>query len=105
MKLSEIVYAAPALQKLTMQGMPLRMAYNVAQLVTRCNELLRFYGQQMERIGQMDNADSAETQRAALMNIDADGFDEYEPLRLPLSLPITLSAADVKRLEPLIVFE
>ena len=81
------------------------MAYNVAQLVTRCNEQLRFYGQQMERIRRIKSAEDAEQQRAALMNIDADGFDEYEPLRLPLSLPITLSAADVKFLEPLIAFE
>lgn len=105
MKLSEIVYAAPPLQKLTVQDVPLRIAYNVAQLVTCCNEQLRFYGQQIERINAMDNADDAEKQRFALMNIDADGFDDHTPLRLPLSLPITLSAADVKCLEPLILFE
>lgn len=105
MKLSEIVYAAPSLQKLTMQDMPLRYACDVAALVTRCNAQLRFYGQQMERISAMDNVDDAETQRAALLNLDADGFEDYAPLRLPLCLPITLSAADVKCLEPLIVFE
>lgn len=105
MKLSEIVYAAPSLQKLTVQDMPLQFACDVAALVTRCNAQLRFYGQQMERIERMDNASDVESQRAALLNLDADGFDEYAPLRLPLNLPITLSAADVKCLEPLIVFE
>lgn len=105
MKISEIVYAAASLQKLTAQDMPLRFACDVAALVTRCNEQLRFYGQQMDRISAMDNVDDADTQRAALMNLGADGFEDYAPLRLPLSLPITLAAADVKRLESLIAFE
>lgn len=104
MKISEILNAAPALQKLTAQDLPLRDAHVVAALVTRCNEQLRFYGQQVDRIRAIEDAAEAEKRHKALLSLDADGFDDFKPLQLPLNLPIMLSAADVKCLEPLIVF-
>ena len=36
---------------------------------------------------------------------EPEGFGGYRPLTLPLDMPLELSAADIKRLEPLVRFE
>lgn len=98
MTLSEIVTAAPALQKLIMQDVPIKFAYALAQLINKCNPQLDFYGREIVKSEDSDR-------RQELLDLVLEEFDGYEPLVLPLDINVNLSAADIKCLEPLVRFE
>lgn len=100
MKLSEIVTAAPALQKLIMQDVPIRLAYALAQLINKCNPQLDFYGREIVKIGNEEN-----DRRQELLNLELEEFDKHDPIVIPLGINISLSAADIKCLEPLVIFK
>lgn len=97
MQLSEIVSAAPALQKLILQELPLPIAWRLSKLIGLCNPALEFFG--VERMKCRDNDDMS---RLLAMEIDTPGLDK---ISIPLRDNITLSAADVKSLEPFVKWE
>lgn len=94
MRLYDIVLAAQPLQKLVNQDLPLREAYKVAMLATRVNPHLEFYGAELAK-GKFEDD---------LNDFDVSDFDTVEPIHLSLTLDLKLSAADIKRLEPFVVF-
>lgn len=93
MKLFEIAVAARPLQKLIGQDLPLRNAYQLAMLVSQLNPSLEFYGEQLMLGRRKDELD----------DIDADA-GPISKVVLPLNLDISLSAGDVKCLEPFVEF-
>lgn len=94
MQLCEIVTAAPALQKLILQELPLPTAWRLSKLIGLCNPALDFYG-----IQRMKCHDQNEVEKLMEMDIDMDGF---EPVAIAMDDSIRLSAADVKTLEPFV---
>ena len=103
MKLSDIVMARPALQKLIMQDMPIKLAFETAKIITACNPHLEFYGAEMQKTAMLPD-ELRETKQAELLELDVEELGSFKPLQIPLSLPLQLSAADIKRLEPLACF-
>lgn len=97
MQLCEIVTAAPALQKLILQELPLPTAWRLSKLISLCNPALDFYG-----IQRMKCRDQNEVEKLMEMDIDMDGF---EPVAIAMDDSIRLSAADVKTLEPFVQWE
>lgn len=94
MRLYDIALAADPLQKLVNQDLPLRQAYQVAMLATRVNPHLEFYGAQIALGKDPQELDV----------FDVSEFDTVQPIILPLSLDLRISAADIKRLEPFVSF-
>ena len=97
MQLSEIVSAAPALQKLILQELPLPTAWRLSKLIGLCNPALDFYG-----IQRVKCRDQSEVEKLMEMDINMDGF---EPVTIVMDDSIRLSAADVKTLEPFVQWE
>lgn len=98
MKLGTIVNAAQPLQKLIFQDLPLKTAYGLAQLIGRINPALAFYGMEMAKAP--DGARAEE-----LSEMEMAGFEDIFRLQIDPELPLVLSAADIKCLEPFIRFE
>lgn len=98
MKINDLVIASPSLQKIILQDLPLQKAYELSLLIDRCNPHLIFYGTEELKAGD-------DTKRLNdLRNMEAEGFGDFKPIELSLSLDLQISAADIKRLEPLIRF-
>lgn len=93
----QLASASEALKKLIVQDMPMREAYSIVLLVDRCNPHLLFYGSEIQK---RKTAEQIEE----LNNMDVDGFDHFEKIKISLSNDIRLSASDVKCLEPFIDF-
>ena len=102
MKLQSIVIAAPSIQKLIDQDMPLRTAWELTRLLDTCNPVLEFYGAELAK---MEDAADREARHRSLCELELPDFDKFKRVRLPLEMPLTLSAADVKRLEPFVDFK
>lgn len=98
MKLETIVQAAHPLQKLILQDMPLHTAYKLSKLIGKLNPLLEFYGAEMAKQPEEDK-------RHELLELDIEGFEDFCRLHIAPDLPLVLSAADIKCLEPFINFE
>ena len=99
MKLIEIVTARHALQKLIAQDLPLRVAYRLMKLTDSCNFHLNFYGNERMKLG----TDPDPARLAALNEMEVTDLKETQ-LRIPICDDLKLSAADIKALEPFIVF-
>ena len=99
MKLIEIVNARHSLQKLVAQDLPLRLAYRLMKLTEACNFHLEFYGHERRKLGEDPDPD----RMRALDEMEITDLHQ-EKLRLPVSDDLILSAADIKALEPFIVF-
>ena len=99
MKLMEIVNARHALQKLIAQDLPLRVAYRLMKLTDSCNFHLNFYGNERMKLG----TDPDPARLAALNEMEVTDLKETQ-LRIPIADDLKLSAADIKALEPFIVF-
>lgn len=102
MKVKDIVIAAGSIQKLIDQDVPLRTAWSLKKLLDMCNPVLEFYGQQLAKFGA---APEAEEKREELLAMELPDFAKFERPSLSLSLPVKLSAADLKRLEPFVEFK
>lgn len=99
MKLCKIVSASSALQKLIYQDLPLRPAYELSRLVDRLNPQLMFYSQEAAKAGLSD------LRQEELLEFDIPSLDDISPITLPICDTIMLSAADIKNLEPFVVFD
>lgn len=93
MIVNDILIAAPSLQKLSGQDLPLYAACAVADLIDLCNPVLDQYGKNIES-GYDEEAERRK-------EID---FADRVPIGMDPMVPVMLSAADVKRLEPLVDF-
>lgn len=93
MIVNDVLIAAPSLQKLSGQDLPLYAACAVADLIDLCNPVLDEYGK---------NIDAGYDEEAERRK-DVD-FSDRVPIGMDPMLPVMLSAADVKRLEPFIDF-
>lgn len=98
MKLITIVNARAALQKLSVQDLPIRSAWEVVKLIDECNVHLMFYGQQMQKKPDREHLQE-------LNEMEISGFDARVKIRVPLAEDLRLSAADIKALEPFVEFE
>ena len=99
MKLINIVNARMALQKLVAQDLPLRTAFEVVDLVEKCNRHLGFFSQMRQKLGALPD----ETKLAELENFDVPDLDGL-PIEIRADDSLRLSAADVKALEPFVRF-
>lgn len=99
MQLIKIVNARHALQKLIAQDLPLRVAYRLMKLTDSCNFHLDFYGNERLKLGTDPDPDRL----AALNEMEVTDMKETK-LRIPITDDLKLSAADIKALEPFIVF-
>ena len=99
MKLMEIVNARHALQKLIAQDLPLRVAYRLMKLTDACNFHLEFYGQERMKLGENPDPDRLQE----LDEMEVTDLKETQ-FRIPIADDLKLSAADIKALEPFIVF-
>lgn len=98
MKLGQIVAASPALQKLIYQDLPLNKAYALCKLVDQLNPQLVFFERELCKLGPED------ARRIELLEFDVPELDGLEKLQLCCTDSIRLSGADVKNLEPFVVF-
>lgn len=98
MKLNTIVNAGPSLQKLILQDVPIKTAYALAMLIDKLNPHLSFYGTEIVKCN--GNAERIEE----LANLDVPDLENVQKISLPLIGSVTLSAADIKRLEPFVNF-
>ena len=101
MKIEDIVIAAGSIQKLIDQDVPLCTAWALKKLLDRGNPVLEFYGQELAKYGE---APDAESRRAQLLALTLPDFDGFARVAVPLDVPVKLSAADIKRLEPFVQF-
>lgn len=99
MLLKSIVIAAPSVQKLIDQDMPLLTAWQLSRLMDTINPALEFYGLELAKAAP-ERTDQARKELLALDLPDVDPGILY----LPLDLPVKLSAADIKRLWPFVRF-
>lgn len=99
MLLKNIVIAAPSIQKLIDQDVPLRTAWQLSRLMDALNPALEFYGRELAKTAP-ERAEAAQEELLALDLPDVDPGILY----LPLDLPVRLSAADIKRLGPFVRF-
>lgn len=96
MKLFTIVQAHQGLQKLLGQDLPLRQAYQVMQLVEKCNPNLMFYANELKKAGEDEEKIKALNEYSIEMDL--------EKIRIPLDTDIRLTASDVKFLSPFVEF-
>ena len=99
MKLIEIVNARMALQKLAEQDLPLSTAFELVELIEKCNRHLGFFSQMRQKLGALPD----ETKLAELENFDVPDLDGL-PIEIHADDSLRLSAADVKALEPFVKF-
>ncbi len=98
MKLKTIVNASPSLQKLILQDVPIQTAYALAMLIDKLNPHLSFYGTEVsKRYGSAERMEELE-------NLDIPEMENVQKISMPLIGSVTLSAADIKRLEPFVNF-
>lgn len=97
MEMRTLVQAAPGLQKLIWQELPIDKAYQLSCQIDHINKALEFYGREMAK-----NPAGEKLER--LLSYDV-GFENLEPVRLSVALPLRLSAAEVKQVAPFVVFE
>ena len=97
MEMRTLVQAAPGLQKLIWQELPIDKAFKLSQQIDHINRALEFYGREMAK-----NPDAEKIEK--LLSYDV-GFADLEPMRLSVALPLKLSAAEVKQVAPFVVFE
>lgn len=99
MRLEDLVLASNSVQKLILQDLPLKTAYALMQLANEINPYLKFFSQEMVKSA----PDSEE--RAELMDFQAEiPHEGFSRIKISLSAPLKLSAADIKFLEPFIEF-
>ena len=98
MKLGQIVAASPALQKLIYQDLPLNKAYDLCKLVDQLNPQLVFFERELCKLGPED------ARRMELLEFDVPELYQLQKIRLCLSDNIRLSVADIKSLEPFVIF-
>lgn len=97
MKLIDLVLARDALQKLIVQDLPIRKAYDLMGLADACNRHLAFYGQEIAKFDPEANPER-------LAKLDSLELDPIERVRISIDAGLRLSAADIKLLQPLIEF-
>ena len=96
MQMRTLVQAAPGLQKLIWQELPIDKAYKLSCQIDHINKALEFYGREMAKNPTGEKLES-------LLSYDV-GFDNMMPIRLSTALPLKLSAAEIKQIEPFVVF-
>lgn len=100
MKLIDLVNARDSLQKLIQQDLPLKTAYKLMQITEECNKHLFFYGNELAKINVENNPERLEE----LENLEiAD--TSWERPKISADCNLSLSAADIKLLMPLVDFE
>lgn len=104
MKLYEIVIAQPAIQKLILQDLPLRKAWELAQLINAINPQLEFYTAERMKLEPLKSAESVK-KLDQLHELDFPELDSVGVVTLPLDADLKLSAADLKRMERFVRFE
>lgn len=97
MEMRTLVQASAGLQKLIWQELPLDKAYALSRLLDHANRALDFYGREMTK-------NPGPEKQEALLAYDI-GFEDLRPIRLGLDLPLRLSAAEIKQIEPFVIFE
>lgn len=98
MKLGQIVAASPALQKLIYQDLPLNKAYALCKLVDQLNPQLVFFERELCKLGPDD------ARRMELLEFNVPELDGLQRIQICCSDSIRLSVADLKNLEPFIIF-
>ena len=97
MKLIELVNARDSLQKLILQDLPIRKAYELMLATETINRHLGFYGQEMTKL----LADPGGEKQRELENFEVP---DLEPVEIEMTEGLRLSAADVALLLPIIKF-
>lgn len=100
MKLTEIINARDALQKLVAQDLPIRTAYEVMKLTEECNRHLGFYGQELSKFDP-----AADPGRLDELNNMEISTGSGQKITIALDSAIRLSASDIKMLLPLVDFQ
>ena len=98
MKLGQIVAASLALQKLIYQDLPLNKAYELCKLVDKLNPQLVFFERELCKLGPED------ARRMELLEFNVPELDGLQKIQLCCSDSIRLSVADLKNLEPFVIF-
>lgn len=75
------------------------------KLIDACNPILEFYGAEMEKLADAGDAEERERRHRVLCELEIPDIDELPRAKIPLTLPVRLSAADIKRLEAFVTFE
>ena len=97
MELIKIVTARDALQKLIMQDIPMRQAYELMKFTDGINRHLNFYGQEIAKA----NGDEEKIKELNAFVVD----DIPEKIHVKMLDTVLLSATDMKALEPFVEFE
>ena len=100
MRLIEIVNARDSLQKLIVQDLPIRTAYELMKFTDEANRHLSFYGQELGKFNPEEYPERLEELNE--MDVDIGGTDR---VKISLDWGLKLSASDVKMLAPLVNFE
>lgn len=97
MEMRTLVQAAPGLQKLIWQELPVDKAFKLSKLIDHMNAALGFYGREMAK-----NPKPEKLEELLSYNV---GFEDLQQIQLSTDLPLQLSAAEIKQIEPFVVFE
>lgn len=95
MKLKDLIIAQPALQKLVVQPLPVRCALELMRLVDAANVHLKFFTVEFNK----------HLMPSRMEDLETIEIDDITPISLPISADIKLSAADLKSLEKIIMWE
>lgn len=118
MKLSTIVNAVPALQKLAATNLSPRTLYWISKLMAKIDCELAFFNAEKEKIARellgkevekgkweipAENREALDRRMADLLDIDID--DDFKVAKIPTTEPITMSYNDLRTLEGLVELE
>lgn len=118
MKLSTIVNAVPALQKLAATNLSPRTLYWISKLMAKVDRELAFFNREREKIVRelgkeveggkweipAENRETLDKRIADLLDIDIDD-DDLKVAKIPTTEPITMSYNELRTLEGLVELE
>lgn len=97
MKLIELIDARDSLQKLIMQDLPIRKAYELMRATEEINKHLGFYGSELAKLGPIPDM-------VKVKELEDLEIPDLEKTQIVMEDSLRLSASDVALLMPIIEF-
>lgn len=98
-----VLRAAPSIQKLVSQPLPLRTSYRLSKMVRNVNEELDFFKAKEAELKAKHEYKVPVQEYNELLNLEIDW--EEPKIEIPLDENICLSVADIEALTPFIEFK
>ena len=103
MKLKQIVSAIQSLQRLYNEPIDLSISYQLNKRLPEIEKCLNLFNHEREKIVKLYEGAERESKFQELLEFETEFT--YQPLKIKIREGITLSANDIKALEPFVKFE